>query len=275
MTQTVQITIPAAFTSHHQGVLTRYLVDDRQLGPAEWQLLYQGIDVLGTARFQAGGRANTFRQLYHRHIDAHFASPYLEQLLALDDVKAQSPALIAEFARRIAPRLQQASLLLPNMPQTWLFYAYCVYWWQNFGRGYAFEIQIVRDLRASGVNFYTHDVRDPVERRSAADLIVLNLAGDVKTSTYFLREALSQRLLSDFYVTRLWAGKRQHTLVVFQQPAAWEQINGDTVDGQLADLLRLLPRPVRLQQGDVTLVVVGYEMWKRRVLQVQRRQNDE
>jgi hypothetical protein len=56
----------------------------------------------------------------------------------------------------------------------------------------------------------------------------------------------------------------------------WEKIDGDTVEGQLSDLLRLLPRPVKLQHDDVVLVVIDYATWKRRVLQVQRKeQNDE
>ncbi len=271
----MQVVIPEAFTIRHQDVVTRYLADDRQLNSAEWQLLYQGIDILDTAWFQTEVGTYTFRQLYQHHVDDYLATPYLERLLALDDIEAQSPKLIAEFARRIAPRLQQAGLLLPDAPPTWLFYTYCVYWWQNFARGYAFEIQIVRDLRASGIELHTHDIRDPVERRSVADLVVLNMTGDIKTSTYFLRLASSHGLLNDFYVTRLWAGKQQRMLVVFQKPAAWETIDGDTVEGELFDLLHLLPQPVKLQQGDTTLIVVDYETWKRRVLQVQRREHDD
>ena len=266
----MQVIIPKTFTIQHQDVLTRYLADDRRLSPAKWRLLYQGIDVLDTARLQTDVGADTFRQLYHRHIDACFATPYLEQLLTLDDVVAQSPKLIAEFARQIAPHLQRSRLLLSDVPPTWLFYTYCVYWWQNFARGYAFEIQIVHDLRASGVEFHAHDIRDPIERRSVADLIVLNLTGDIKTSTYFLRLVSSRGLPNDFYVTRLWAGRRRRMLVVFQKPAAWETIDGGTVEGKLSNLLRLLPRPVRLQQNGITLIVIDYETWKRRVLRVQR-----
>ncbi len=271
----MRIVIPGAFTARHQDVLTRYLADDRLLRSAEWQLLYQGIDILDAARVQTDVGTGTFRQLYHRHIDACSATSYLERLLALEDIKAQSPALIAEFARRIAPHLQQAGLFLPDVPLTWLFYTYCVYWWQNFARGYAFEVQIVRDLRASGVEFYSHDIRDPVERRSAADMVVLNLTGDVKTSTYFLRLASSRGLPNDFYVTRLWTGGQRRLLVVFQKPAAWEKIDGDTVEGRLSDLLRLLPRPVKLRQDDVVLIVIDYATWKRRVLQVQWKEQDD
>jgi hypothetical protein len=112
----VRIVIPGAFTARHQDVLTRYLADDRLLSPAEWQLLYQGMDILDTAQVQTDVGTGTFRQLYHRHVDACFAAPYLERLLALQDVETQSSALIAEFARRVAPHLQQAGLLLPDVP---------------------------------------------------------------------------------------------------------------------------------------------------------------
>ena len=221
--ESVRIIIPAAFTARHHDALTRYLADDRLLSPAEWQSLYQGINILDTAQVQTDVEAGTFRQLYHRYIDARFATSYLERLLALEDVETQSSALIAEFARRIAPHLQQADLLLSDVPLTWLFYTYCVYWWQNFARGYAFEVQIVRDLRASGVEFYSHDIRDQVERRSVADLVVLNLTGDVKTSTYFLRLASSRGLPNDFYVTRLWTGSKPSLVGRFSETSSVEK----------------------------------------------------
>ena len=179
--ESVRIIIPAAFTTRHQDVLTRYLADDRLLSPAEWQSLYQGINILDTAQVQT-------------------------------DVE---------------------------------------------------------------IEFYSHDIRDQVERRSVADLVVLNLTGDVKTSTYFLRLASSRGLPNDFYVTRLWTGSKHRLLVVFQKPAAWKKIDGDTVEGRLSDLLHLLPRPVKLQQDDAVLIVTDYATWKRRVLQVQRKEQDD
>jgi len=98
----VRIVIPGAFTARHQDVLTRYLTDDRLLSPAEWQLLYQGVDILDTAQVHTDAGMGTFRQLYHRHIDVCFATSYLERLLALEDVETQSPALMAEFAPDLA-----------------------------------------------------------------------------------------------------------------------------------------------------------------------------
>jgi hypothetical protein len=266
----VRILLPEKFTTQHQVILTRYLADDRRLRPPEWRTLYEGIDALDAARIQTEESTLSFEQLYQHYVDDHFATIYLEQLLNLTDIEAQAPALIAEFARQIAPHLQQVGLLRPDAPQTRLFYAYCVYWWQSFARGYAFEVQILRDLQASGIEFYAHDICDPSDRRSVADVIVLGSPGDVKTSTYFLRQATYRGLPNDFYVTRLWAGAQCSLLVVFQKPAAWEKIDGDTVEGQLSDLLDILPRPVALRQGDITLIVVEYSTWKQRVLEAQR-----
>ena len=117
-------------------------------------------------------------------------------------------------------------------------------------------------------------ISEVVERRSVADLIVLHSVGDVKTSTYFLHQTASRCLLNDFYVTRLWTGERHFLLVVFQKPEAWEKTDGDTVEGGLSDLLDLLPRPVVLRQGGVTLIVVEYVTWKQRVSNVQRKERE-
>lgn len=270
----MQLVLPEDFTPQHQVVLTQYLAEDRRLRPPEWRLLYEGIDALDAAQVQTEKGSFSFEQLYQHHVDAPFATDYLERLLALTDIEAQAPALIAEFARQIAPHLKQAGLLRLDLPETRLLYAYCVYWWQSFARGYAFEVQILRDLRASGVEFYSHDIRDPDERRSIADLIVLDLTGDVKTSTYFLRQATVRGLPNDFYVTRLWTGAQHRLLTVFQKSTAWEKINGDTVEGQLSDLVDLLPKPVALRQGDTTLIVVEYSTWKQLVLKAQREERN-
>lgn len=211
----------------------------------------------------------TFRQVYEREIDLRLADPYIEQLLALSDVVTDSPALTAAFARQIRPALERAGLVHRAVPESWLLLAYCVYWWQSFARGYAFEVEIARDLQASGVEFHMHNIRHRAERLSPADLVVLDLLGDIKTSTYFL-QVETGALPNDFYITRLVEAGRRRTLVVFQKSSAWERINGDTVDGTLTEVMALLPQPVRLRRGGWELIVVEYEVWKQKVLQVQR-----
>lgn len=117
-----------------------------------------------------------------------------------------------------------------------------------------------------------HDVRSRVERYSQADLIVLDLLGDVKTSPYFLHESENSPLSNDFYITRLYEKGHTRTLVVFQKPIAWRKIGGRaTVPGKLENVLDLLPRPVKLEQANTVLVVVEYATWKSLVQKVQHK----
>ena len=58
--------------------------------------------------------------------------------------------------------------------------------------------------------------------------------------------------------------------MVFQKPLAWKKINGEVVyEGKLADIQKILPHPLRLQQDHVTLIVIDYELWKQKVLRKQ------
>jgi hypothetical protein len=101
------------------------------------------------------------------------------------------------------------------------------------------------------------DLRNRLERLSPADLMVLGLWGDIKTSTYFLQWPSETQLPNDFYITRLYEKGRERTLVVFQKPPAWKLIGGKTaVPGTLADILNLLPTPVQLEQRGIMLIVV-------------------
>ena len=77
-------------------------------------------------------------------------------------------------------------------------------------------------------------------------------------------------LANDFYITRLYDKGRIHTLVVFQKPHAWQRIGGEeTVSGDLNNVLDLLPKPVQLEQPELTLIVIEYENWKEMVRRVQ------
>jgi hypothetical protein len=265
--------LPADLTEAHKAAVLTYLYDDRRLNHSRWRLLYQAIDLLDEARVITPRGEHTFRQVYAREIDLRLADLYIEQLLALSDVVDDSPALTATFARQIKPALEQADLVHREATESWLLLAYCVYWWQSFARGYTFEVEIIRDLQAAGVEFHAHDIRQRSERFSPADLVVLGLLGDMKTSTYFLQVEIGD-LSNDFYITRLVEAGHPRTLVVFQKSPAWEKIDGDTVDGDITEVMALLPRPVRLRRDDRELVVVEYKVWKRKVLQIQRGEQD-
>lgn len=264
--------IKQGFTKEHEFVFTRYLQDDRHLTIDMWRLLYEAVALLDQSEVHFDQTRYTFRQVYNLYIDQAFADEYIEQLVLLPDVITQFPSLTATFARRIVSTLEQAQLRSRSIPQSILLLAYCVYWWQSFTRGYAFEIEVKRDLEASQIIFDMHDIRSRAERYSPADLVVLTLMGDIKTSTYFLQESSEQALPNDFYITRMYEQGHAKTLVVFQKPFAWRRIGGRSViPGELENVLKLLPRPVQVTQANTVLVVVEYATWKVLVKQTQKR----
>ena len=115
--------------------------------------------------------------------------------------------------------------------------------------------------------FTAHDLRDRQQRFSPSDLTVMGMVGDIKTSVYFVQAARS--FAHDFYIVRLAVQEQVYMLVVILQVAAWEQINGDTVPGDLTALTRHFPVPVAITHRRHRLVVLDYEEWKRRVLRRQ------
>jgi hypothetical protein len=263
------VILPSSFGQKHERVLTIYLAG-KPLATAAWRTLYEAVDLLSQAQVSRQSGLQTFRQLYDAYVDQQLADKYITRLLALSDIKLQSPKLTAVFAQQVQPILEQNGLLRKGDPQSWLLWAYCLYWWQSFARGYAFEVEIMRDLTASNISFDMHDIGNRTERYSPADLIVLGLLGDIKTSTYFLQFPSRGNLPNDFYITRLYAKGKEMTLVVFQKPTAWQTVGGGTaVSGKLEAVINLLPQPVQLKKFDTTLIVVDYEMWKQMVLQVQ------
>ncbi len=263
------VQIPTDFLPSHRAALYTYMTNDRQLTQSKWRTLYKAIDILDKAQIMVAGRFRTFRQVYQERMDSVFADPYIARLLELEDVPGQSPALMAAFARRASTAIKESGLIRRDNPDSWLLWAYCIYWWQSFARGYAFEVEILQDLTLSGLSFVAHNLSSRYERFSPADLVVLDLLGDLKTSIYFLQTETGD-LPNGFYITRLREAGHKHTLVVFQKTHAWDKINGETVDGTLSNVLVLLPRPVRLRQGKHELIVVEYETWKRKVLNIQR-----
>jgi hypothetical protein len=258
--------IPSALTKKHQDALRTYLSRNPQYDTLVWEMIYEAIDLLAQAQVITDQVPQTFKQVYTEHVERPFADQYIAQLLSSKDVAKDSPGVTALFARQIMPTLQKANLLGKEWPQSWLLLTYCVYWWQSFAKGYGFEVEIMRDLSRSGIDFHMHDIQNQFERYSPADLTVLGLWGDIKTSIYFLRRPSEGQLLNDFYITRLYEQGRQRTLVVFQKPFAWEAIGGGTaVSGTLESILSMLPTPVRLAQRGIMLVVVEYETWKQMV----------
>jgi len=189
-----------------------------ELSGSEWPLAIETFNLLRHAVVvRVDDRAYTFAQVYEELVDVHYATPFIKGLLDLKDVEQGDTHLWAAAARRICRNLNEIGLHDPeHYPESRLLMAYCLYWWQSFCKGYAFEVEIFRDLERSGLRFQAHELLDPDDRRSPHDLFISGFRGDVKTSVYFLLEASGERVTSGFFITRVWLpGRRALTLVVF------------------------------------------------------------
>jgi len=236
-------------------------------GRAAWVKAFEAFDLLDQAVLVTARGRHTFRTLYQQMVDRQMADAYLGELLALRDVKQQSPALWSRFARQIASEFTRRGWRRSDVPETRLLLSYLLYWWGAFARGYAFEVEVFRDLRNSGVQFQAHNLLDRQQRYSPSDLTISGMAGDIKTSIYFVQAAAP--LVHDFYIVRLFTRGRARTLVVLLQPQVWDIIDGDAVPGRLDAVVEQLPAPVRIQHRGHELVVMDYGEWKRRILRLQ------
>jgi hypothetical protein len=124
-------------------------------------------------------------------------------------------------------------------------------------------------LKKSDVFFDAHDLLVREERFSEFDFFVLGFCGDVKTSTYFLFLRQQTPAAADFYITRLFSRKRKWLLVTFLKEIMWNVINGETQLCRFDELPDVLPQPAKIQVGELTFIVVDYDVWKRKVIEKQ------
>ena len=231
--------------------------------------MLSGFDGLNQAQVIDETGVMSFKEIYAIHVERPFADLYTNELLQLQNVSQGHTALRARLARQIVVRLKKVGFNQTEIPNSNLLLAYCLYFWESFAQGYAFEVEIYRDLTNSGVEFQAHDIRDRQARFSAYDLQVLNQYGDIKTSLYFIYARRSRAMRHDFYITRFYEGNRQRTLVVMLKPQAWEEINGDTAEARLEEATQQFPAPVTVQIADRPIVVIDYNIWKDKVLRRQ------
>lgn len=276
MKPVITIQLPANFSPYQEQIILKYLTRGRHsLSYSEWGAALSGFNELHQAIVITQTVNATFRQVYNKYVDLPFADLYLSQLLNLPHIGRQFSALHAQVKRSIVAHLGQVGLRRVGLPDTNLLLAYCLYFFHSFATGYAFEVQIYRDLTASGIVFDAHDILDRKSRFQPYDLSVLGLYGDIKTSLYFLRVGRSQKLPHDFYITRLYAKGRARTLVVMLKLDAWKQIDGDTVARLLEEAVQAFPNPVSVKLDAGTVVITDYEVWKSKILSRQYSQEGE
>jgi hypothetical protein len=256
-----------------RAAISHYLIQHGQLQAAEWLTALRAFDLMGSSTV-THKQTETFSTIYSRLVEKQHADKFIKQLLTLEtEIQREGERLKAAVARTIAQELYNAGLYRHDVPETRYLLAYCYYWWDSFARGYIFETQIYRDLTQSGIEFLAHNIRDPVERCSRSDLIILGREGDIKTSTYFLNTTRTEDLRHDFYIARLYdVGQHRYRIAVLMTEETWQDIDGDTIPATLDEVTNFFPQPVRAKYASSPLIISDYNLWKTKV---QRRQQKE
>jgi hypothetical protein len=259
--------LPSHFNRAHRQVLHRYLQGQELANGEAWSLLIQAMDILRRAVVIQGEQVETFVAIYDRLVDARYSAQIIEHLLASPTPEVESEVLRASVARNILTDLRVTGLWRADVPESQTLVGFCLYWWQMFVRGYAFEITIYADLASSGVIYTAHDLRSPQTRRAGHDLIVMDFHGDVKTSTYFVQSSRSRTLEHDFYITRMYhSNARQWRRTVWLKPAFWQLLNGIPTPVEYSAIWQVLPGVAQITLHTRQFVVVLYDEWKQRVI---------
>ena len=265
----LRILLPAEFQDVHRQAVLAWVRRGHEFNHEEWQVAIRAFDLLKEASVVTRQGILPFPVVYHRHVDEPYADSFIQTLLDTPEIESVGVQTWAEVASKIFIELRQAGLVPPHQPATRLLVAYCLYWWYAFAYGYIFEVQVLRDLAQSGIQFTAHDLTSRQERVSPWDLEVLGFRGDVKRSLFFLQTVRGQHLPHAFYILRLTQKNRSRTLVVMMRQAMWDVIDGETILTTVNDLVSVLPDTARVRVADVEVVVADYTLWKRLVLQHQ------
>ncbi|NOX60334.1 MAG: hypothetical protein GXP42_00060 [Chloroflexi bacterium] len=268
-----RVLLPPEFSVEHQRAVTQYLLRMDRLPSHLWPLVIEAFDLLQYAVIiRVDDRAYTFAQIYDELVDKRYATLFIRDLLNTEDVIRDSIPLWAYSARRISQEFTNMGLHDPiHRPKSRYLLAYCLYWWHSFCKGYAFEVEIFRDLQKTGLRFEAHDLQDPVARLSPYDLIISGFHCDIKTSTYFLQQiGRSRSVKNDCFITKVWLpDQRARILVVFLTGQMWNAIDGETLLTQLTELPEVLPQTARILHRGDELVVVDYDVWKKKMRKYQ------
>lgn len=269
-----QVLVPAEFREQHRQIVLEFLQRGHEFRRDEWRQSVTAFDLLKNAAVLTDSGLLPFPAIYRQHVEDPYGNEFIEALYLAEEIEVASIGEWATVARGIRPALTQAGLFRPDVPATRLILAYCLYWWRVFTLGYAFEIEIQRDLEASGIEFQAHDLRRREERLSPYDLVVLGFKGDVKTSVYFLQAARTRALPHDFYITRIRGRQQTRTLVVFMKSDMWQAIDGETLLVLLEEVADTLPQAARIIHERIELTIIDYEAWKAKVKHSQSQATD-
>ncbi len=266
---TFRVLLPAEFQDVHRRAALAWVCRGHEFGSAEWQVAIRAFDLLKEAAIVTARGVLPFPAIYYRYIERPYADAFMQTLLHAKDIEAEGTRAWAAVAQTIIPGLQQNGLARAEQPATRLLSAYCLYWWYAFAYGYMFEVEILRDLAQSGIQFDAHELTQRRARLSAWDLEVLGFRGDIKRSLAFLQTLRGQHLPLTFYIVRLTEAGRARTLVVMMRQEMWRVIDGDTVMAALGHLTEVLPAAAHVSYENISVIVVDYALWKQKVLKIQ------
>lgn len=266
---TFRILLPAEFRDIHRRAVLAWVRRGHEFSHDEWRVAIRAFDLLKEAAVVTRQGILPFPAVYYRHVDEPHADAFIQTLLDADEIESAGVRAWVGVARNIPLWLRQVGLAPSHQPAARLLVAYCLYWWYAFAYGYIFEVEILRDLALSGVQFIAHDLTRRQERISPWDLEVLGFRGDIKRSLLFIQTLRGRRLPYAFYIVRLTLANGSRTLVVIMRQAMWAAIDGGTILTSLSNLGDVLPDTACVRISGVEVIVADYELWKRLVRQRQ------
>jgi hypothetical protein len=262
----IDVRLPPELTLAHREAIQRYLRSEERMTGDDWNLLIQAMDLLRQAQVISNEGSKSFAAIYDEGVDGVYSDRLIESLISLADPEHEYEATRAATARQILADLRSLGVWRIDVPATQFLVAFCLYWWQMFVRGYAFEIAIQRDLAYNGIAHVAHDLRRRQDRLAGYDLEIMGFRGDIKTSTYFVLARRSQTLAHDFYITRMYhAAARHWHRVVWLKPAFWGLLDGEPTPTAYDAIWQTLPGVAMITLRSREFIVVLYDEWKRRL----------
>jgi hypothetical protein len=124
---TIEITLPTKFTQEHAAALGQYFQSETRLNKGQWELVWDGVDILRQATITLGDKTQTLANLYDNLVDRVYADPFIEALCQFDDVARQAEQRRAAVARQIVADLREAGYYDHTVPETQLVLIFCLY----------------------------------------------------------------------------------------------------------------------------------------------------
>jgi hypothetical protein len=256
---------------HHQIALLKSIANPIVMTPQERQNLLDGIDLLRSSRVRIDGRELAFVKFFEEFLDRIYTDDFIEKVLRSKSVSVYGQRLKKKIIDEMRGSFVKEGWYRRDLPETRYLIAFCLYSWNAIATGYLFEIEVLQNLKASGLSFQAHDVRNRAERYSPADLTIGEMTGDIKSSTYFFSVARTSSLQHEFYITRYYEkSKRRYHWFVIVRLERWHEIDGEVQPMTFPNWPSNLTKPVSFDFGGASWVAVAYDLWLTKMLAHQK-----